>query len=83
MTQTEIFETLILLLRDKFNVATESVTPQTTLTELGLDSLSLMEFIFAAEDAFSLRIPEEKLDPREAATNLAGICEIISSMISR
>ena len=36
-----------------------------------------MEFVFAVEDAFHLRIPEDKLDPREAGITLQRLCEVI------
>ena len=29
-----------------------------------------MEFVFAVEDRFSVRIPEDKLDPRQAGVTL-------------
>jgi len=35
-----------------------------------------MEFVFAVDDAFHLRIPEDKLDPREAGTTLQRMCEV-------
>ena len=58
MNDSEIFAILIDLLKNKFGVSVENITPSTTLNALGLDSLSLMEFVFAAEDSFSIRIPE-------------------------
>lgn len=38
-----------------------------------------MEFVFAVEDAFHLRIPEERLDPREAGITLQRLCEVIDA----
>jgi len=83
MNASEIFEKLIDLLKHKFDVSVDHITPTTTLNELGLDSLSLMEFVFAAEDAFAIRIPEEELDPRQIATSLSDIANIIEKMISK
>jgi acyl carrier protein len=83
MNASEIFEKLIDLLKNKFDVSVDHITPTTTLNELGLDSLSLMEFVFAAEDAFAIRIPEEELDPRQIATSLSDIANIIEKMISK
>lgn len=50
------------------------------MTDLVLDSLTLMEFVFATEDAFDIRIPEEKLDPREETNTLARVCVIIDEI---
>jgi acyl carrier protein len=57
------------------------ILPQTLLTELGIDSLSLMEFVFAVEDAFNLRIPEDRLDPREAGIDLQKLSNVIDEFI--
>ena len=83
MTDSEIFAILIDLLKNKFGVSVENITPSTTLNALGLDSLSLMEFVFAAEDSFSIRIPEEELDPRQIATSLGDVAKIIEKMVAK
>ena len=71
------FETISKILEKDFQVASADIQPDRPLVELGLDSLALMEFVFAVEDAFHLRIPEDKLDPREAGITLQRICEVI------
>ena len=81
MNSSEIYSNLIDLLKNKFEVSIEKITPTSTLSELGLDSLSLMEFVFAAEDAFSIRIAEEDLDPRQIGTTLSDISNIIERMV--
>ena len=73
------FNTIAAILRDDFRVDPAAVSPATALTDLGLDSLALMEFVFAVEDAFHLRIPEERLDPREAGITLQRLCEVIDA----
>lgn len=83
MTSSEIYSSLIDLLKNKFEVSVENITPSSTLSELGLDSLSLMEFVFAAEDAFSIRIAEEDLDPRQIGTTLSDISNIIERMFAK
>jgi acyl carrier protein len=71
------FETISNILENDFQVTRADIRPDRPLVELGLDSLALMEFVFAVEDAFHLRIPEDKLDPREAGITLQRICEVI------
>jgi acyl carrier protein len=78
--QRESFITITSLLTDKFNTPVDTITEQTELLELGLDSLTLMEFVFAVEDKFNIRIPEEKLDPRNAGVNLAQVCDVIDEL---
>jgi acyl carrier protein len=71
------FETIANILENDFQVDRAEIRPDRPLVELGLDSLALMEFVFAVEDAFRLRIPEDKLDPREAGITLQRMCEVI------
>lgn len=77
MNQT--FNALKEILTQRFDVPSEQIQPETVITEMGLDSLTLMEFIFAAEDHFGLRIPEEKLDPRQAGLTLGQVAAAIEA----
>lgn len=76
---SETYTKIQSLLSDKFH-GNADVRPTTALTDLGLDSLTLMEFVFAIEDAFDIRIPEEKLDPREETITLEQVCFIIDEI---
>ncbi len=69
------------LLQRDFHVEPERVRPLARLQDLGLDSLALMEFVFAVEDRFSLRIPEDRLDPRQAGLTLADLCRALDEVI--
>ncbi|RYY59762.1 MAG: acyl carrier protein, partial [Comamonadaceae bacterium] len=68
------FNSVATILEHEFHLKPEQIVPSAALTDLGLDSLALMEFVFAVEDAFRLRIPEERLDPREAGITLQRLC---------
>lgn len=74
------FNTIADILQGEFHVAPADVRPGAALADLGLDSLALMEFVFAVEDAFHLRIPEDRLDPREAGITLQRLCEVIDDL---
>ncbi len=78
---TSTYRAISEILTTKFQVEQSTITPQTLLTELGLDSLSLMEFVFAVEDAFNLRIPEDRLDPRQAGIDLQKLASVIDEFI--
>ena len=41
-----------------------------------------MEFVFAMEDRFNLRIPEERLDPRQANLTLDDLCRALDEAIT-
>jgi acyl carrier protein len=74
------FDTVAGILMTDFHLDTAKVTPATRLLDLDLHSLAIMEFVFAVEDAFDLRIPQERLDPRDAGITLEGLCELVDQM---
>jgi len=78
----DIDSTIALLLSDKFHVPAENIHPEAALQDLGLDSLSLMEFVFALEDAFGLRIPEDQLDPRQSGITLTHLRDIVEANLN-
>jgi len=79
----DLYPAIASVLTEQFNVAPERVTPDATLDSLGLDSLALMEFVFAIEDKFSVRIPEERLDPRQSGVTLTDLAEMIREQLPR
>lgn len=79
---TASFDILKDLLINQFGVDAQIIEPAVAVADMGLDSLTLMEFIFAAEDAFSLRIPEDQLNPQQANLTLGAICQVIDDMRS-
>jgi len=79
----ETFEVVASTLQGQFQVEREKIAPEAPLQSLGLDSLALMEFVFAIEDRFELRIPEERLDPRQAELTLADLCEALEEAQAR
>ncbi len=73
----QLFEQTVQILTSQFSVDPQAIRPDTTLEQLGLDSLALMEFVFALEDRFSVRVPEERLDPRQAGITLERLCDVL------
>lgn len=71
------FDAIATVLNEKFNVDAATIRPESTLESLGLDSLALMEFVFAMEDRFDVRIPEDKLDPRQAGVTLEQLSGLL------
>ena len=76
------FDAISAVLVEKFKVDATQVRPATTLEQLGLDSLALMEFVFAVEDRFDVRIPEERLDPRQAGVTLGQLAVLIDQAVA-
>lgn len=72
-----VFDAITDVLVNKFQVDAALVRPEATLESLGLDSLSLMEFVFALEDRFEVRIPEDRLDPRQTGLTLEHLADAL------
>ena len=76
------FAAISAVLAEKFKVDPLRIEPATALAQLGLDSLALMEFVFAVEDRFDVRIPEDRLDPREAGVTLEQLARLIDEAVA-
>jgi acyl carrier protein len=76
----QIFDSLRDVLTKKFDVEPALIKPEASLVGLGLDSLTLMEFIFEAEDTFHLRIPEERLSEDLSRVTLSDVCQAIETI---
>jgi acyl carrier protein len=63
-------EELVALLTGYFNVKADAgeLVGTTTFASLGLDSLSLMELVVAAEEEYGIVLPEDALDLRLSST---------------
>ena len=56
------------------------VTMDSTLESLGIDSLGLVESIFAIEEAFDIQVPFNANDPSERDFDIASVATIIAGI---
>ena len=56
------------------------VTMQSTLESLGIDSLGLVESIFAIEEAFDINVPFNANDPTEGDFDISSVTSIIAGI---
>lgn len=56
------------------------VTLQSTLESLGIDSLGLVESIFAIEEAFDITVPFNANDPTEGDFDISSVASIIAGI---
>jgi len=59
MLSVTTFDEVVQLIHEKFGVERDILKPATTLTEFGLDSLTLVELIFAIEEHFGIEIADD------------------------
>ena len=70
---------LVEVLSEKYDVARESIRPEATLTELGLDSLTVVELLFDVEDEFGIEVPEERATFETLAEAVALVDELLQA----
>lgn len=56
------------------------VTPDSTLEDLGIDSLGLVESIFAIEEAFDISVPFNANNPTESDFDISTVASIIAGI---
>ncbi|WP_204114235.1 acyl carrier protein [Shimia biformata] len=56
------------------------VTPESTLEDLGIDSLGVVESIFAIEEAFDISVPFNANDPTESDFDISSVKSIIAGI---
>lgn len=69
-TRSALPERLLTLLIDHLDIKADpgQLTAATTFESLGMDSLSLMELVVAAEEEFGIVLPENALDLSATST---------------
>lgn len=55
-------QTIQRMMVEQFDLKLEDLTPDAQLESLGLDSLSVIEFMFNLEDELKIKLPDERVD---------------------
>jgi len=77
MTEQEVFDKIVSLIADKFEVEPSTITKETSFSkDLDADSIDLVEFVLELEDAFGSEIPD---DDAEKITTVGEAVNYISS----
>ena len=72
------FERLKQLFLAHYDYKIEQVTATTTLQDLGLDSLDIIEFMFDIEKEFNIRIPDQEFRVRTIQDMVDAVDRFIS-----
>jgi len=56
------------------------VDMESTLESLGIDSLGLVESIFAIEEAFDIQVPFNTNDPQESDFDISSVAAIVAGI---
>lgn len=75
-TQEEIIE----IIAKQMSLESDKVTPQSTMEDLEIESLDLVEIIFAIEEKFDIAIPYNANDPSATGTDMNTVADVIAAV---
>ncbi len=68
---------VIAIIAEQAVLEPEDVTVDSTLESLGIDSLGLVESIFAIEEAFDITVPFNANNPSDSGFDITSVASII------
>lgn len=77
MSDTHTLEQLQQMVIDHMDVTPEQISAEQPFSEMGLDSLSLVDFMFAVEDHYHINIDHERA---MAEPTLAGLARLVDEL---
>jgi acyl carrier protein len=75
-----VAETVIAIIAEQAMVSPEEVQVEATLESLGVDSLGLVETVFAIEEAFDVQVPFNANEPGNAGFDISSVASIIAAV---
>ena len=79
MAQT-VKDQVVAIIAEQAVLDPADVTLDSTLDSLGIDSLGLVESIFAIEEAFDISVPFNANDPSESAFDISTVASIVAAV---
>ncbi|MDR9427190.1 MAG: acyl carrier protein [Salibaculum sp.] len=76
----DIADKVIAIIAEQAMLAPSDVTPQSTLEDLGIDSLGLVESIFAIEETFDISVPFNANEPAASDFDISSVSAIIAAV---
>ena len=76
----DIRSKVIEIIADQALVEPSDLSDESTLESLGIDSLGLVESIFAIEEAFNIQIPFNANQPNESPFDISSVATIVQGI---
>lgn len=73
----DVYPIIVEALHNRYDIAIESVTPETTLESLQVDSLGLVELMFEVEDRLGVPAPQDFQTP----VTISDLVKIVQNMM--
>ena len=71
---------MIIIIAEQAVLEPSDVTMDSTLEDLGIDSLGLVESIFAIEEEFDISVPFNANDPSESDFDISSVASIVAGI---
>lgn len=68
------------IIAEQAMVDASEIKPETTMEELGLDSLALVEVVFGIEEEFDISVPYNANDPAESEFDLTNFGAVVAAV---
>jgi acyl carrier protein len=75
-----VAQQVIAIIAEQALLTPADVSPDQTLADLGIDSLGLVESIFAIEEAFDISVPFNANAPTEGDFDISSVAAIIRAV---
>lgn len=75
-----IQDQVVQIIAEQALLAAEDVQLDNSLEDLGIDSLALVESIFAIEEAFDITVPFNANDPSEGNFDISSVGSIVKAV---
>ncbi len=76
----DVKQRVIRILAEQAVMDVSEVTADKTLVDLGIDSLGLVESIFAIEEEFDIQVPFNANKPEESDFDISSVAAIIAAV---
>jgi len=71
-------QTIQRMMVDQFDLKLEDLKPDAQLESLGLDSLSVIEFMFNLEDELKIKLPDERVEIK----TIQDVADIVDKIVA-
>jgi acyl carrier protein len=75
-----VTDKIIVIIAEQAVLETSDVTLESTLEDLGIDSLGLVESIFAIEEEFDITVPFNANEPSNSDFDISSVSKIIEGV---
>ncbi|MEO0486452.1 MAG: phosphopantetheine-binding protein [Pseudomonadota bacterium] len=75
-----VADTVKRIIAEQAMLEPEDVTDASTLEELGLDSLGLVECIFAIEETYDIQVPFNANEPEKSDFDISSVATIMAAV---